>query len=92
MWYVYILQCKGSSLYTGITTDLDRRLKGHLKKETHYTSYNPPVSIVYKEAHPTKSLALKRESQIKRWTRKKKLALIVADLKGLKITLDSLRG
>ncbi len=76
MWYVYILQCKGNSLYTGITTDLVRRLKGHLKKDTRYTSYNPPVSIVFKEEHPTKSLALKRELEIKSWPRKKKLALI----------------
>ena len=76
MWYVYILQCKNNTLYTGVTNDLERRFKGHLNKNTHYTSYNPPVGIVYKEEHSTKSLALKREFEIKSWPRKKKLVLI----------------
>jgi putative endonuclease len=76
MWYVYILRCKNRSLYTGITTDPDRRFRAHLNGGARYTSYNPPVCIVYREALETKSLALKREAEIKSWTREKKLVLI----------------
>jgi len=84
MWYVYILECKDSSLYTGVTSDLERRFKEHQKKTAHYTSYNPPKSIVYTEQFPTKSEALKREAQLKGWTRRKKLALIAGDRLRLK--------
>ncbi len=84
MWYVYILECKNKFLYTGITNNLERRYKEHLKRTTHYTGYNPPEKIAYKEPHLTKSQALKREAQIKRWTRRKKLALINGDLELLK--------
>jgi len=76
MWYVYILKCKSETLYTGITNNLTRRFKEHLKKTSHYTSYNPPEKIVYKEPHKTRSGALKREAEIKGWPRKKKLELI----------------
>ena len=75
MWYVYMLECKDGSLYTGITNNLDRRFKEHQKRTTHYTSYNPPKSIVYTEQIPTRSEALKREAQLKGWSRAKKLAL-----------------
>jgi putative endonuclease len=84
MWYLYILECKDGSLYTGITNDLERRFKEHHAKTTHYTSYNPPVRIVYQETYQIQSEAAKREAQIKGWTRKKKLALINNDLKLLK--------
>ena len=84
MWYVYILDCKNKSLYTGVTKDLDRRYKEHLKRTSHYTGYNPPSKILYTESFPTKSEALKREKQIKGWTRRKKLALIKGDLELLK--------
>ena len=76
MWYIYILKCKGGSLYTGMTNDPERRLKEHLDKKARYTSYNPPIGLVYKEGYPTRSAAAKREAEIKRWTRGKKLALI----------------
>ena len=77
-WYVYILECRGRSLYTGITTDPSRRLIAHQRGAARYTSYNPPVRITYTERLPTKSAALKREAQIKRWPRGKKLALIAS--------------
>ena len=80
MWYIYILECNNKSLYTGITTDLARRFREHHKKTAHYTGYNPPIKIVYKESLPNKSQALKREAQIKGWTRKRKLALIEGNL------------
>ena len=83
-WQVYILECKDGSLYTGVTADLDRRFKEHHARTTHYTSYNPPEKIAYQESFLSKSDAFKREAQIKRWTRKKKLALISGELKLLK--------
>ena len=79
MWYVYILECQYGSLYTGATSNLERRFKEHQKKTAHYTSYNPPKSIVYTEQFSTKSEALKREAQLKGWTRHKKLSLIAGD-------------
>ncbi|MFA5339763.1 MAG: GIY-YIG nuclease family protein [Candidatus Omnitrophota bacterium] len=76
MWYIYILKCKGGTLYTGMTNDLERRFKEHLSGKSRYTSYNRPVCLVYKEEHPTRSAAAKREAEIKNWARGKKLALI----------------
>jgi len=84
MWYVYILECKNKSFYTGITTDVERRFKEHQNKTAHYTSYNPPIRIVHTETYLTKKQAAKREAQIKSWRRKKKLSLIKGDLKLLK--------
>ena len=75
-WYVYILLCKGGFLYTGITKDIQRRFKEHQNKSARFTSYNAPVKIVYTEDFPTRSEALKREAQIKRLRKSKKLALI----------------
>ena len=76
MWQVYILRCMNDSLYTGITKDVKRRFSEHQRKGARYTSYNPPVKVVYKEALRTRSQALKREAEIKSWTRAKKLDLI----------------
>ena len=76
-YYVYILECSNKALYTGITTDVERRFKQHQAGEGgHYTSYNRPKKICYYEECGTRSEALKREAQIKRWPRTKKLALI----------------
>ena len=77
MWYVYILNCKGDSLYTGSTIDIARRLKEHnRKKGGAYTRVRLPVKLLYQESCKDRSQALKREAQIKGWPRKKKLALI----------------
>lgn len=77
MWYVYILKCADGIFYTGTTTDISRRLKEHNhKKGGACTRVRLPVKLTYKKAYETRSQALKREAQIKRWTRKKKLALI----------------
>ncbi|MEA3493867.1 MAG: GIY-YIG nuclease family protein [Candidatus Margulisiibacteriota bacterium] len=76
-YYVYILECVNKALYTGITNNLARRLRQHKTGEGgHYTSYNPGKRIRYSEEHPNRSAATKREIQIKRWSRTKKLALI----------------
>jgi putative endonuclease len=78
-WQVYILECKNGFLYTGMTTDIERRYKEHCRGSSRYTSYNPPVQIVYTENQPDRPMALKREFQIKSWTRKRKLALIAGE-------------
>jgi putative endonuclease len=75
-WYLYIIRCSDNSLYTGITTDVPRRVKEHNQKSGgSYTRTRTPVELVYQELHPTQSSALKRESQIKKWPRAKKLIL-----------------
>lgn len=78
MYFVYIIECKDKSLYTGITNDLVRRFDEHKSgKGGHYTSAKKVVKIVFTEEHPNRSSALKRECEIKGWTRKKKLELIL---------------
>ena len=77
MYFVYLLRCRDESVYTGITTDVDRRLKEHQAgTASHYTSARGAIEMLYFEEHKTRSLALKREAEIKRWPRSKKLALI----------------
>lgn len=80
-YYVYIIECKNKSLYTGITTDLRRRFREHKSgKGGHYTSANPPVKLRYREKHPDRSSASKREAQIKKMPRIKKLKLVATPL------------
>lgn len=79
-YYVYILETINKTFYTGITTDLDRRFAEHKRgKGGHYTTSNPPLKIRYFEKHNNRSEALKREAQIKGWSRTKKLALLKGD-------------
>lgn len=77
MYFVYLLECQDTSLYTGITNDLERRFKQHVEgKGGHYTGAKKVVRIAYSEPHTDRSSALKREAEIKSWRREKKLALI----------------
>ena len=77
MYFVYIIECSDKSLYTGITTNVERRFKEHKNKSGgHYTSSKKVVRIVYTEKCADRSTALKREIEIKSWRRKKKLGLI----------------
>lgn len=77
-YFVYILECADKSLYTGYTNDLTKRLKQHndSKYGANYTKSRRPVILKYSEKFSTKSEALKREIEIKSWTRKQKLDLI----------------
>ena len=76
MWFVYTLRCCDGSFYTGITTDLRRRLIQHnAGRGGHYTRAKRPVRYVFREAHASRSSALKREAQIKRWPHLKKKRL-----------------
>ena len=77
MWYLYILRCKDGSLYTGITTDVEKRLEAHRAgKGAKYTRGRGPLELVYKEECGDHSEALKREAEIKRLPRDEKLKLI----------------
>ncbi len=78
-WLVYLLRCRDGSLYTGITNDLDRRLKAHAAgKASRYTRSRLPVTLAYAESQRSKSAALKREAAIKRLPRSHKVALIAS--------------
>ena len=74
-WYVYILRCADETLYTGITTDLERRIRQHngeLVGGAKYTRVRRPVSLFWQEEHIDRSSASKREYEIKRLPRQKK--------------------
>jgi len=75
-WIVYILRCADATLYTGITMDLEARLIKHLQgKGAKYTRGRGPYEVLFCEAHPTKSDALKRELEIKALSKTQKLGL-----------------
>ena len=77
MYFVYVLECEDGSLYTGITTDLTRRLKEHQSGTgASYTRSRKAKRIVYSERKRNRSTAQKREAEIKSWPRKKKLGLL----------------
>jgi putative endonuclease len=83
MYYVYIVKCSDETLYTGITTQLNRRIKEHNSSEkgAKYTRTRRPVELVYSEEYTDRSTASKREYEIKKkMSRKEKLNLIIDTL------------
>ena len=75
-WFVYMVRCADGSLYTGIATDVARRFKQHnAGTASRYTRSRLPVALVYHEAHPDQSSALKREAAVKALDRREKLAM-----------------
>lgn len=77
MNYTYILKCSDNSLYTGWTTDINKRIKCHNNgKGAKYTRGRRPVSLEYFETFKTRQEAMKREYAIKKLSREKKLKLI----------------
>lgn len=75
--YIYIVRCKDDSLYTGYTNNVEARIKKHNDgKGAKYTKTRRPVVLVYQESFETKSEALKREYEIKTYSRTKKIQLI----------------
>lgn len=75
--YTYMVECSDKSLYTGWTNDLEKRLQAHnAKKGAKYTKSRTPVKLVYYEAFATKQEAMRREYEIKHYTRKEKEALV----------------
>jgi len=78
-WFVYILRCGDGSLYTGVTTDIDRRVAAHQRgTASKYTRARRPVRLACLEPVGGRAEALKREAAIKRLTRQAKLELIDA--------------
>lgn len=76
-WIVYILECADKTLYTGITTNIERRMQQHESgKGAKYTQGRAPFTIAYTESCPSRSEASKREMAIKRLSRAEKLQLI----------------
>lgn len=83
--YTYILKCSDNSLYTGYTTDIDRRLSEHNNGiGSKYTRSRLPVTLVYYHSYPTKSDAMREEWRIKhRLTRSDKFDLINSSMNEL---------
>lgn len=78
-WYVYILRCADDSLYTGITLDIEKRLREHnglIQNGAKYTQSRRPVELVYKEVMSSRSEASRREYMIKKLKRTEKEQLI----------------
>ena len=75
-WYVYILKCNDGTLYTGITNNLERRLKAHeAGKGTKYTRGRGPFELIYKEYGMDRAQASRREALIRALSRSEKLSL-----------------
>jgi predicted GIY-YIG superfamily endonuclease len=75
-WFVYMVRCADDSLYTGIAKDVARRCQKHNDgRASRYTRSRLPVELVYQEAHPDQSSALKREAAIKAMDRRGKLTM-----------------
>ncbi len=84
-WYVYMIQTARGNLYTGITTDLERRFNEHLATHAQgsslgakYFRSQEPRALVYQERHPDKASAAKRECQIKKLSANAKRQLVAA--------------
>ncbi len=86
MYYVYMLRCSDNTLYTGVTTQLNRRVAEHnagSTKGAKYTRARLPVCLVYAKKHPDRSAAQKEEARIKKLSRQQKEMLIpTTDLLG----------
>lgn len=77
LWVVYILECRDGTLYTGITDDLEKRLRAHNSgRGAKYTRGRGPVELRYRELCAGHSAALRREMEIKRLSRVQKWSLI----------------
>lgn len=78
-WYTYIVECRDGSLYVGITTDLQRRLKMHNSGvASRWTRCRTPVFYRYAEPRASQSEARQREMELKGWRREKKMSLFAS--------------
>jgi putative endonuclease len=78
-WFCYVLECADGTLYTGVTVDTARRLKEHNfsnRLGSRYVRVRRPVKIVHLEEYDSRSEALRRESEIKGWSRSEKMDFI----------------
>ena len=79
MYFFYIIRCSDGTLYCGQTNNIQKRIREHnsnTNKSAKYTKGRGPVKLVYVEKHQTLQLAMKREWEVKKWTKAKKEALI----------------
>ena len=75
-WSVYIAECNDKTLYVGVTKDVEQRISDHNKtNKCRYTRFRKPLILVYKELCSDYGIARKKEAQIKKFSRKKKLEL-----------------
>lgn len=75
--HVYVLECADGTLYTGYTTDLERRVEEHDEgRGARYTRGRTPVELVHSESYDTRSAAMRREAEIKALRRRQKLELV----------------
>ena len=82
-WFVYMVRCADQSLYTGVATDVTRRIKEHNHDNqlgARYTRSRRPVELVYQESCDNRSHACQREYALKQLSRRNKLALIADNL------------
>jgi predicted GIY-YIG superfamily endonuclease len=85
-FFVYILRCSDGSFYIGHTFNVEERVKVHNDgRGALWTVCRRPVVLVYQERHPSEEKAIARETQLKRWTHQKKLALVAGDFCQLKL-------
>jgi putative endonuclease len=85
MWFVYIVECCDGRFYTGTTNNIEKRFQRHKSGQGgHFTKTFGAKRLLYHERFAFRSDALKREGQLKGWTRRKKLALIRGNLDLLK--------
>lgn len=77
-WFVYVIRASDDSLYTGVTTDVQRRFNEHcgVVRGARFFRGRQPLEVVYTESHPDRSSAQRREAVIKKLTRDQKLDLI----------------
>ncbi len=77
-WFVYIVECRDKTLYTGITTNLKNRMQehNHSTKGAKYTRGRRPVTLLYSEKQTSRSAAASREHQIKKLSRQQKEQLV----------------
>lgn len=78
MWFVYMIECSDNTIYTGVTTDIERRLSehNHSNKGAKYTRTRRPVKLLKTFEFETRQMACKEEYRIKQLTKKEKLKLI----------------
>jgi len=80
-WYLYIAECRDKTLYVGIAKDVARRIKEHnTESRCRYTRYRKPVRLVYQELCVDYGAARERESEVKKFSRKKKLGLMMGKM------------
>lgn len=92
-YFVCILQCSDGSYYVGYTENIEDRLLLHRKgRGARYTASRLPIVLVHSESYPSQSKARARETQLKKWSRAKKLALIQNDLLNLRGLSKSREG